>query len=126
LLTRSTHYVPQHNDEIELDIDALPSGTIAQLYNLVIKGIEPGQAPPRKKKTGPKPGQNGQRHQDHAGGPKRPGKKAGGMGGGGKGGGGSKNQSEAERIKMLEAELSRLNQAQETSSQEGESWPALL
>jgi len=43
------------------------------------------------------------------------------MGGGGKGGGGGKNQSEAERIKLLEAELSRLNQAQETSSQDGES-----
>jgi len=42
------------------------------------------------------------------------------MGGGGKGGGGGKNQSEAERIKLLEAELSRLNQAQGPSSDEGE------
>jgi hypothetical protein len=54
------------------------------------------------------------------GGPKKSGKKAGGMGGGGKGSGTSKNQSEAERIKALEAELSRLNKAHDESEGAGE------
>jgi bromodomain-containing factor 1 len=120
-------FCSQHNDEIELDIDALPNNTIAQLYNLVIKGIQPGQAVPKKKKSGPKPGgQNGHQHHGQPG-PKKGSKKSG-MGGRGGGGAAGKNEMEVERIKALEAELSRIRGEEEEDgggeSQSG--YPCLL
>jgi len=111
-LIQRTTQLGNHNDEIELDIDALPNNTIAQLYNLVIKGIQPGQAVPKKKKSGPKPGgQNGHQHHGQPG-PKKGSKKSG-MGGRGGGGAAGKNEMEVERIKALEAELSRIRGEEE-------------
>lgn len=85
-----------------MDIDALPPNTIAQLYNLVVRGIQPGAKKKRKSLTGGRPNGHG----------KRPGHKSGVFPGGGSGKGlsaGVKNEMEAERIKALEAELHRLN-----------------
>lgn len=39
----------QNGEEIELDIDALPSATVVRLYNLVVLGREKGAKPPKKK-----------------------------------------------------------------------------
>jgi hypothetical protein len=94
----------------------LPPGTIAQLYNLVIRGIQPGQSVPKKKKTGPKPGSGGN---GHTGGMnKKPGRKPSGVPAGKTGKGG---RDEMERIKALELELKKLHDGGHEDEEGGES-----
>ncbi|KAK8845381.1 hypothetical protein IAR55_006094 [Kwoniella newhampshirensis] len=88
-IIQQTTNLGANNEEIELDIDSLPAGTVLKLYNLVCRGGRTG-------KTGRPKGQTAMGVQG-----KKPGRKA--MGGASRK---SVNErEEAERIKRMEAQL---------------------